>query len=630
MSDQDYYKSVLANLQGPVSDGTALNEPRPVGELAPGTINTRNERPIVMHPDGSYSTLYSTSSQDNKGHEVVYPQVANGHMMTPEQARAYAIKTKEHMGIFDTPEHADMAAQAAHLAGAKVSDPQAAILRQRMAQGDTAGITIEPVPGATQQDVQGAQGTATVHDPRFGPGAANPQSEYYVPPSGIDPVKMMNENNEQMKGLAETRQEHVDDQANAMSDAEKFTTEGAQQKANVMGDYADNLATSRATEQHAQDLYDQDAQKLAKEKQAVADEMSDFYQKQPKDLWGRAGVNKVSGIIGLFMGALSRDGHNPAMDALNTLVEQNLSQQKFNYEMLGNKAKMNDSLYAKLRDRLGDTKSAELTFRQVANQEALARMEAINANTISKTGKANLAAGIAELKQKQDDINIQIQEHSYAQAAQAAQLGLAERGQNLSHAEHSETLNQQRQSQETTLNGYVFPPDVHPDKALLQKLQEKQAGIGEVRTNIDMLKRIYSLPYTLDRAQEAARIQEDLTTSIIHAKGLSPRVSGAEGKKVEAIIGPINQSWSGKAGHYFASKAASRQLDSFKDQQNRVFYGAVETLGGIPIKGHPFFANGTSDSTKKDNEEYQNIPSRGELAEQKNKPATPQLPQFNE
>jgi hypothetical protein len=99
------------------------------GMLVPGNIDLSN-RPIVRNDDGSISTEFSTSFGDDKGREVLVPTVVGGKFLTPDgkkppegsaeekamfkRAQQHYEQTGEHMGIFDTPEHADAYAKQVH------------------------------------------------------------------------------------------------------------------------------------------------------------------------------------------------------------------------------------------------------------------------------------------------------------------------------------------------------------------------------------------------------------------------------------------------------------------------------------------------------------------------------------
>jgi hypothetical protein len=99
------------------------------GMVKPGNINLTT-RPVVKNDDGSHSSEYSVSFEDENGHEVLVPTVVDGKFLTPdgkkpepgspaEKAMYKAAwtnykKTGQHLGIYDTPEHADAAANLIH------------------------------------------------------------------------------------------------------------------------------------------------------------------------------------------------------------------------------------------------------------------------------------------------------------------------------------------------------------------------------------------------------------------------------------------------------------------------------------------------------------------------------------
>ena len=99
------------------------------GLLAPGNINLTT-RPIVKNDDGTQSSEYSTSFQDDKGREVLVPTVVNGKFLTPDgkkpkpgsaeeeamfqKAWQHYEQTGEHLGIYDNAAHANAAADQIH------------------------------------------------------------------------------------------------------------------------------------------------------------------------------------------------------------------------------------------------------------------------------------------------------------------------------------------------------------------------------------------------------------------------------------------------------------------------------------------------------------------------------------
>jgi hypothetical protein len=89
--------------------------PRPSGVpgmVEPGNINLTG-RPILHNADGTISSERSFSIGTDKG-ETLLPLIVNGKQLTQQQAIDHYRQTGEHMGIFDTPDHADAYANQVH------------------------------------------------------------------------------------------------------------------------------------------------------------------------------------------------------------------------------------------------------------------------------------------------------------------------------------------------------------------------------------------------------------------------------------------------------------------------------------------------------------------------------------
>ena len=82
------------------------------GLLVRGNIGDLYNRQTLTNPgEGNYSTIETTSFQPDRGsfagREVLIPTVVGGRRLTPEQAQAHFYHTGEHLGVFQTPAHAD-------------------------------------------------------------------------------------------------------------------------------------------------------------------------------------------------------------------------------------------------------------------------------------------------------------------------------------------------------------------------------------------------------------------------------------------------------------------------------------------------------------------------------------------
>src|SRR6266540_3224239 len=83
-------------------------------QVAPGNIDL-NKRPIVKNPDGSISTVRSISVGTDEG-EVLIPTVAHdgSRILSKEEAIQQYKDSKQHLGIFKTPEAATAYAEQLH------------------------------------------------------------------------------------------------------------------------------------------------------------------------------------------------------------------------------------------------------------------------------------------------------------------------------------------------------------------------------------------------------------------------------------------------------------------------------------------------------------------------------------
>lgn len=99
-------------------DGTdhvymAPSAPTPTGLVGQGTIDL-SKRPVVGHEDGSVSTVLSMSINED-GAEVLIPKISpDGKVLSNEGAVALYHKTGQHLGKFDSSEHADQYAMQLH------------------------------------------------------------------------------------------------------------------------------------------------------------------------------------------------------------------------------------------------------------------------------------------------------------------------------------------------------------------------------------------------------------------------------------------------------------------------------------------------------------------------------------
>lgn len=95
-----------------VTNEKRKDKQRAAGLVEPGNIDLYN-RPKISNPKGGTSTVYSTSFEED-GKEVLVPRAADGRILTEQEARDRYHRTGEHLGKFDTPEHATAYAKQLH------------------------------------------------------------------------------------------------------------------------------------------------------------------------------------------------------------------------------------------------------------------------------------------------------------------------------------------------------------------------------------------------------------------------------------------------------------------------------------------------------------------------------------
>lgn len=124
------------------------------GLLTPGNVDLTT-RPRVKNPDGSISTVRSMSVNID-GKEVLIPTVVGNRVVSDAEAIANYKRTGQHLGMFDTPEHATAFAQQLHESEAqKLKAPAvdyAALAAKARGETAAAPAAAPTTPGRTWTD----------------------------------------------------------------------------------------------------------------------------------------------------------------------------------------------------------------------------------------------------------------------------------------------------------------------------------------------------------------------------------------------------------------------------------------------------------------------------------------------
>ena len=115
----DNYDDIIAQVLGikvPHKSGSMFDvaPENAEGLIVPGNINI-HQRPVVRNRDGSISTVRSINFEDENGHNVVIPTVIEGRgVVSPEEAINFYRQSGQHLGKFDTADHASDYAESLH------------------------------------------------------------------------------------------------------------------------------------------------------------------------------------------------------------------------------------------------------------------------------------------------------------------------------------------------------------------------------------------------------------------------------------------------------------------------------------------------------------------------------------
>ena len=439
-------------------------------------------------------------------------------------------------------------------------------------------------PGQSQQPVPVPPGNTA--SSAFGAGTTDPHSPFYVGKPEVTAGQVLALNAQQMQGLREGQKNVNQAQVDATDAANKVAVAGAAQDKSAREHYGNQLFESTERDRLAENMFQADRDKLLREKQGVIKEQTDYANAIPTDLWGASGVNKIAGIIGLALGTLggaATGGKNTALDAMNTLADQNIRRMKMHYDMLGDKVKGYDNTYAMLRQKLGDAHSAELGTRAVMLENFQNQLKIAEDNTVEPRAKAALAQTRAAAAQQSQTLQVEIAKLSDQQVVHAASVAAAVHSTDASHAEHRESMSMAGKGQPMLpgeINGLIAPenPNLRLSKADTDKIRSEQRGVGEVTDVVNHIKKLVASGGLKDQALRS-QAEGELTAAIIKARDFSNRVGGNEGALIEKIAGSLSVGIKGWATSTLDQNLVMRQLNALNGAMTRGFVNGLITNG---------------------------------------------------
>lgn len=335
-----------------------------------------------------------------------------------------------------------------------------------------------------------------------------------------------------------------------------------------------------AKEQQAQQVEDdKNAKRHFDQLMTYNKEIEDHVANQPTDLWGRAGVNKIAGIIGLALGGLGAGGtggKNLVVDTLNQLVDQNLKQNEYKYDMLKGKLAQENTAYAQIRATSQDKAQAAERYRLLTLNAYESQMKAAASQFAGPKAKANLDATLAQIQAERAATEQKIYEPIGQAYRSAGELALQKRGQDLQSVqlEQATRAATAKASAEEYLPGATLPEGKHVPPGEAQKLREQQGGAGQVQ---DTMSEMYhqALKGGVEAIINNETLKNDWKVAVIKQKDLSNRVSDAEAKTIEGMMSFLT---TGSTGKLLTLTGAKTVPDAIRKAQQQFAQSWVTNL----------------------------------------------------
>lgn len=389
------------------------------------------------------------------------------------------------------------------------------------------------------------------------------------------------------KAMAESKKAVVDQTAIAGKQAE-----AAQPL--LQQDVVDQQAQLKAT-QDAQVKNNAIANKYAQDYGATMQAMQDKYNNQPTDVFGRAGVNKIAGGIGLLLGTLggsANGGKNAGVERLNQLTQQKLAQDKYEYEMLGKRANMQTNLYAQMRqngmDDIAATNAAAAIKTGIIASQIKQRMNGF----VPQKAQADANKALADLDMQRVGFVQAGHQHVFTQAMQVAQLEQREREmeQRKEMLEMKLGAAQNKPDQEANpIKNDVQFDDPHfgkNNKAVMGRLQVQNQALKEAFAQYHQYKSSSNWDWGKRAGLRKGIAGSLATTDVGNARVSEARVKAAEtetGADPALHVGPIEI---GQKGVF--SPDVDGRLEQALRTRAEVYYNSIKAAGGHLPAGSPW------------------------------------------
>lgn len=456
----------------------------------------------------------------------------------------------------------------APVAPAPVAAP-APVVANAAAQAPVADGSPEPVPvvhAATGQRVQAA-------------------SAFGVGPPSITPQEVAARGDAAGEVGAQELQTAHDNKIKAINENAKLEEDIAKEQQPIQELRQRELAQQVADEEDQQAEDAANAQKHVDLLLGYNKEISDHIANQPTDLWGRAGVNKVAGIVGLVLGGLgaAKTGHNAVVDTMNSLIEQNLKQNEYQYEMLKGKVTTENQAYAQVRATSHDKQEAADRYKIISLEQFKQQLQQAAGKFAGPQAKARADAMVAQADAELAKAHSELLQQSNKTFAEAGSLALQKRQQDL------QSVQMQKDAQEGQYLPYsILPQGVKIPPSEVQQLREQQGGAAQVQ---DIMNDMYAAAKTggiaavLKNKQAAA----SLKVALIKQKKLSNRISKDEGAALDGMIGFLT---TGNTADLLTATGSTTVPEAIRESQSQFARAWVTNLtqgyGYKPTADNPF------------------------------------------